>query len=139
VLELAVAVQLVAEEVREQQRARLHAARDLGQCALVDLQQAELRVARGEEGGGDPRDEVGTGAVPGEPAPAQDLRHHRRRRRLAVRGGDEGGAVGQPRGQRVDRAWIELPEQLARDRRAPARAGEAREPRRSAGGEGLDG
>ena len=45
VLELAVAVELVAEEVAEQDRARPDAAGDLRQRALVDLEQPQLGVA----------------------------------------------------------------------------------------------
>ena len=41
-LELAVAVELVAEQVAEHDRARADAPRDLGQRGLVDLEQAEL-------------------------------------------------------------------------------------------------
>ncbi len=58
-LELAVAVELVAEEVAEQERLRPDAARDLRQRRLVDLEQPELGAAGGEEGGGDPGDEIG--------------------------------------------------------------------------------
>ena len=53
VLELAVAVELVAEEVAEQERARPDPSSDLRQRALVDLEQAELRVAGGEQRRGD--------------------------------------------------------------------------------------
>src|SRR5581483_9157416 len=41
-LELTVAIELVAEQIAEAERARLQALRDLGQRALVDLEQAEL-------------------------------------------------------------------------------------------------
>jgi hypothetical protein len=44
-LELAVAVELVAEQVAEQQRLWAHAAGDLRERALVDLEQAELCIA----------------------------------------------------------------------------------------------
>ena len=50
-LELAVAVELVAEEVAEaKQRRGCSAPRDLGQRGLVDLEQAELGVAGSEAG-----------------------------------------------------------------------------------------
>ena len=125
-LELAVAVELVAEEIAEQDRPRLDAPGDLGERRLVDLEEAELRVARVEQGGGDARDEVGAGGVVGDPhARPQDLREHRRRRRLAVRRRDEHGAVRQLPGEPVDRARIELPEQLPRQRRAAAAPGDS--------------
>ena len=140
VLELAVAVELVAEEVAEQHGARPDAAHDLGQRALVHLEQAELRVALRQERGGDAGGEVRARAVPGEATSRlEDLGGHRSRRRLPVRRGDDRGAVRQPRGERVDRARIELPEQLARQRRAAARARQARELAGGAGGEGFDG
>ena len=53
-LELAVAVELVAEEVAEEERPRPDAAGDLRQRRLVDLEQPELGAVGGEEGGGDP-------------------------------------------------------------------------------------
>ena len=43
-LELAVAVELVAKQVAEADRARPHAPRDLRQRALVDLEQPQLGV-----------------------------------------------------------------------------------------------
>ena len=126
VLELAVAVELVAGEVSEQHCAGADAADDLRQRALVDLQQPELGVPLCEQGGRDARDEVRARPVPGESsAAADDLRHHRRGRRLAVRRRDDGRSLRQPRRQRVDRARIELPEQLAGNRRAAAGAGQA--------------
>ena len=140
VLELPVAVELVAEEVAEQHRARPDPANDLRQRAFVDLEQAQVGVALGEEGGGDPGDEVRAGAVPGEPAARlEDLGGHRGRRGLAVRRRDDGGAVAKPCRERVDRAGIELPEELARQRRAAARAGDPGELGGRARGQGLDG
>ena len=46
-LELAVAVELVAEQVGEQERARVELVGDARQPRLVDLEQAELAAARG--------------------------------------------------------------------------------------------
>ena len=126
VLELAVAVELVAEEVAEQHGARPHAARDLGERALVHLEQPQLGVALRQERGRHAGGEVRAGAVPGQAALRfEDLGGHGGGRRLAVGGGDDRSAVRQPRCERVDRARIELPEQLARQRRAAARAREA--------------
>ena len=99
-LELAVAVELVAEEVAEQSACGRTRRGDLGQRALVDLEQPELGAARREERGGDPGDEVRPGVVVGEPQPRpQDLRRHRRRRRLAVRRRDEHRPLRQPRSE----------------------------------------
>ena len=104
-LELAVAVELVAEEVAEEQRLRPDPAGHLGQRALVDLEQPELGVARVQERGGDAGDEVGARVVVRDPdARPQDLGDHRRGRRLAVRRRDGDRALRQPRGERVDRA-----------------------------------
>ena len=58
----------------------------------------------------------------------EDRRGERGGRRLPVRRGDEGGAERQPAREPVDRLRIELPEQLAGERRAAARPGEAGEP-----------
>ena len=120
-LELAVAVELVAEEVAEADRFRPQAPHELGQRGLVHLEQAELGVSGSEQGGGDARDEVRARRVVREPVPrAQDLGRHRGGRRLAVRGGDDRGPRRQPRGETVDRVAVELGEELARDRRAAA-------------------
>jgi hypothetical protein len=69
----------------------------------------------------------------------ENLRCHRRRRRLAVRGGDERRARGQPVGEPVDRPRIELPKQLPGNRRPAAAAGQTRQTRGRAGGEDLGG
>ncbi len=127
-LELAVAVELVAKQVAETDGARPQAPQHLRQRALVDLEQPELGAVGCEQGGGDAGDEVRAGAVVREPEPAaQDLGRHRSGGRLAVRGGDERAPGGQPRGQPVDRAGIELRQELARHGRAAARTGEARQ------------
>ena len=60
-LELAVAVELVAEEVAEADGPRLHARGDLGQGGLVDLEEPELGAPGLEQRGGDARDEVRAG------------------------------------------------------------------------------
>ena len=74
----------------------------------------------------------------GEPeARPQDLGGHRGRRRLPVRRRDDGRARRQARCEQVDRAGVELREQLARDGHARARADEAREGGDAAGGMDL--
>src|SRR5258705_5240580 len=55
-LELAIAVELVAKEVAEEERLRPDPAGHLGERALVDLEQAELGIACAQECRGDPRD-----------------------------------------------------------------------------------
>jgi hypothetical protein len=53
-LELAVPVELVAEQVSERDHPRTETLHRLGESTLVDLEQSELGVARGDEGGTDP-------------------------------------------------------------------------------------
>jgi hypothetical protein len=89
-LELAVPVELVAEEIAQADRARMHARGDLRQRTLVHLEEPELRVAGREQGGGHPRDEVRSRSVVGQPvARTEDLGSHRGGRRLPVRRRDE--------------------------------------------------
>ena len=138
-LELAVAVELVAEEVPERHRARPRALHRLRQRSLVDLEEPELGAVRAHERRCDPREEVRSRSVPRErPVRAQDPRGHRGRRRLSVGRRDERGAEREAGGQRIDRGRVELPEELARDRRATAAAGRAREAPDGAGGERLE-
>ena len=54
--------------------------------------------------------------------PTEDLRGHRRGRRLAVRRREGGGALREPRREPRDRRGIELPEELAGERRPAARS-----------------
>ena len=116
-LELAVPVELVAKKVAEQKSLRLDAACDLGQRGLVDLEEPELGAACPEQGGGDAGNEVRARIVVRHPqSRAQDLRDHRGRRRLAVGRRDEHRSLRQPACEQVDRARIELPEQLSRQR-----------------------
>ena len=104
VLELAIAIELVAEEVREADDARPCASHDLWERELVDLEQAELRVARGEQGRRDPRGQVRAGSIPREPAHGgEDRARHRHGRRLAVRRGHERDARGEAARERVER------------------------------------
>ncbi len=139
-LELPVAVELVAEEVCEQDRPGPDPAHHLGERALVDLEQAQLRVSRGEEGRGDAGDEVRARAVVREPeARAQDLGRHRRGGRLPVRRRHDRGAGGQPGGEAVDRSGVELREQLAGHGRAAAGARQPRESRDGARRDDLRG
>ncbi len=133
-LQLAVAVELVSEEVAEQQGSRSQLLDHLREPELVDLEQPELAVdpasaRRLQQRRGDPARHVRAGAVVDERDPAQleDRRDHRRRRRLAVRRGDHDRALRQPCRQRADRPRVEPHQQLARQRRAAAAPGGARE------------
>ena len=60
-------------------------------------------------------------------ARAEDLGRHRRGRRLAVRGRDDGDSGRQAGGQPVDRAGVELREELARHRHPRAAPEQPRE------------
>ena len=139
-LELAVAVELVAEEVPEADGTRAHAPEHLRESGLVHLEEAELGVPGREEGGGHPGDEVRAGVVVRQPeARAQDLGGHRGGRRLAVRRRDDRGSGRQAGRQAVDRARVELREELARHGHPRAGADEARERGDTARGTNLDG
>ena len=69
-LELAVPVELIAEEIPEADRSRPEPSQELGQCALVDLEEPELRVAGAEQRRGDARDEIRARPVVREPVAA---------------------------------------------------------------------
>jgi len=119
---------LVAKEVSERHDARAQPCHGLRQRALVDLEQPEIRPARGDESGRDPGEQVRARTVPGEAVvPAEDLRRHGRGRRLAVRRGHDRDSVRQPRGELVDRTGIDLPQRLAGNRRAASTTRDAGE------------
>ena len=134
-LQLPVAVELVAEEVPEAEDARVHERGHLRERRLVHLEQAELGAVRRQERRRDPGDEVRAGTVVGEPhAPAEDLRRHRCRRRFAVRRRERGRAPRQTPREARDRRGVELPEELARQRRPAPGTGEPGERTRGARG-----
>src|SRR6185295_8483016 len=129
VLELAVTVELVAEEVPEADSLGPDASGDVGERALVDLEEAEIGSVRGEKRGGHARDQVRPGAVVGELDPLpDDLGDHRRRGRLPVRRRDDRRAQGEAGGQFADGARIDGGEDLPRNSgsAAPASAISAR-------------
>src|SRR5262249_9932787 len=137
-LELAVSVELVAEEVAETDRTGPQPPSGLGQRGLVDLEQPELCVARGEQRRRNARDEVCSGAVVSKSElPSQNARGHCCRRRLPIRRRDERGAKTKPPAELIDGPRIKLPEQLARDGRAASGAGKARELTGSPGQQNL--
>ena len=140
VLELAVAIELVAEQVPEADGPRPGSPRDLRQRRLVHLEQAQLSAFRGQERGRHAGDEVRARPVTGQAnLRCQDLRDHRRSRRLAVRGRNEHGTERQPACQAVERIRIEGRNQLSGHRRPAAGPDEPREPCRCAGGRDPDG
>ena len=104
-LQLAVAVELVAEEVPEQTaRGRTRRATS-GSAASSTSKRPELRVARGEQGRSDPGDEVRARAVVGQANRwREDLGRHRSGRRLAVRRRDERRPLGKASREAVDGA-----------------------------------
>ncbi len=138
-LQLAVAVELVAEEVAEGEDARLQPRERLGQRGLVHLEQPELGSPRRDEGRRDPGEQVRTGPVPREASPiAEDLRRHRGRRGLAVRRREDNGALGQASRERVHRSGVELPQHLSGDGRAAPATDGTRQRAEPARGGGLE-
>ena len=140
VLELPVAVELVAKQVPEAHDTRPRAPHDLRERELVDLEQPQLGVAYGKHRRGDARREVRTGVVPGETARGgENRRGHRGRRRLPVGRRDERDPLRQPARERVECPGIELPHELPGKRRPAAAAGRAGEPADETGGGRLEG
>ena len=127
-LQLAVAVELVAEEVGQQQRARRELGHDAVQPELVDLEEPGVAVdpvgaaRRAEQHAGQAAGHVRPGAVVHEARAAvlEDRRDHRGRRRLAVRRRDHRAALRQAARELADRAGLQAHEQLARQARAAA-------------------
>ena len=138
-LELAVTVELVAEEVSEANGSRPERSGDGRKGTFVDFEEAELRAARRQEGRGDARDEVRPCAVVRKADPGrEDLRHHRRRRRLAVRRGYERRAAWQPASEASDGPRVDRGEDLPRQRRAAAPPGQPRHPAGRSGERDLE-
>jgi hypothetical protein len=125
-LELAVAVELVAEEVRQADDTRADAARHLRERALVHLEEAEVGDPRRQQRRRHPTHQIRAGAVVRHAQPgAEDLGGHGGGRRLAVRRRHERRPQRQPRGEPVDRVRVELRQELARNRGAAAPPGGA--------------
>ena len=139
-VELAVAVELVAEQIGQQQRARLQLVDDLAEPELVDLEEPCIAVARAiHERGGDATGHVRASTVVHEvrARALEDPGHHRGGRRLAVGGRDDGAAALQARSQARDGVGLQAHEQLARQRGAAA-SGAARQRAGGARGRDLD-
>jgi hypothetical protein len=140
-VELAVAVELVAEQVAEQERAGVQGGGDARQPELVDLEQSRVPVhaaaatCRREQRGRDASGHVGAGAVVDQPG-ARSLQHgrcHGGGGRLAIGRGDHDRPAREPAGQLTDRIGLEAEEHATREGgAAPApgrprhRAGELR-------------
>jgi hypothetical protein len=123
-LELPVAVELVAEEVRQQHRAGAQVGHDAVEPELVDLEEPEVALAVHERGRHAAR-HVRPGAVVDEPhaAAAEDRGHHGGRRRLAVRRADDRVALPQAPGELAHRVRLHAQQHAPGQRRAaPARA-----------------
>ena len=140
-LELAVAVELVAEEVAEADGTRPDAPQHLRQRRLVDLEEAELGAAGREEGGGDARRRGSrrSGCARAGSAGAGSRRPSRRSSSCRSSRRSTAAPGGQPGGEPVDRARVELREELARHGHSGAGADEARERGDTARGANLDG
>jgi hypothetical protein len=86
----------------------------LRQGGLVHLEQPQLGVARGHQRRGHAGDEVRPRAVVGQAQRGlENARNHRSGGGLAVGRGDDRRPLRQSCGEPVDRAWIQLPEQLS--------------------------
>ncbi len=136
-LELAVAVELVAEEVGEHDQARVELVGDARQPRLVDLEQA-LGPALLEQRGRDSPRHVGAGAVVDRRAArgGEHARDHARGRRLPVRRADDRRALGQRGAEARDRVGREAQQEPPGERRAAAAAASAAE--RSSGARERD-
>ena len=131
-LQLPVAVELVAEEVAQDDDARVEVVRDAWQPGLVHLEQAFLARLLEQRGGHAPG-HVRPGPVVhrGPFRRAEGGRDHARRGRLAVRGADDRGAVWESRAQAGDRIRRHPQQQAARQRGPAAPSTRSTQPARS--------
>ncbi len=122
-LDLAVAVELVAEEVAEHDQRRVELCRDLRQPGLVDLEQA-LAAALLEQRRGDSPGHVRAGPVMDRAAAVggEHGRQHSRRGGLAVGRADQGHVALETGAETGDRVGSEAQQQPPRQRRAAAAA-----------------
>ena len=120
-LELAVAVELVAEQVAEHDQARFQLRGDLGEPGLVDLEQALLARLLEQRRGHAPAHVRARTVVNRHAArSAQRRGQHSGGGRLAVGGADDHGAALQPRAESRDRIRRQAQQQAAGQRRAAA-------------------
>ena len=120
-LQLPVAIELVAEQVAEHDQARLELGRHPGQPGLVHLEQALLARLLEQRGRHAPA-HVRAGAVVNRYAARRPQRRgeHPGGGRLAVGGADDHGAAGQPRAEPRDRIRRQAQQQAAGQRCAAA-------------------
>ena len=96
-LELAVAVELIAEQVPEAEHPRCQRRRHRLERGLVDLEDAQIGAAAREQCRRDAGGEVRAGGVPAQPPLGlEHRRQHLRGRGLAVRRRDHNGSAGDP-------------------------------------------
>ncbi|HWY90849.1 MAG TPA: hypothetical protein VNY31_09285 [Solirubrobacteraceae bacterium] len=128
-LELAVTVELVAEQVRQQHRPQSAQLRgNRLQPQLVDLEQAQLardpstRASGGQQRRGDSARHVRARLVVHQldTVALEDRRRHRGCRRLAVRRGHEHTSLIQAQCERAERVRLQRQQQPAGDARRPA-------------------
>ncbi len=132
-LQLAVAVELVAEQVAEQDRPRMRAAGRPVKPELVDLEQAELAADRAARPGR--REQASTrrrrpcwrrpGCGRASARPVEGSPRHRRCRGLAVGRRDHRVAPSQAAGEPFDRIGLQPRQQLSRQAGAAAATGAA--------------
>ena len=129
VLELSVAVELVAEQVPEADRPGPDTARDLRQRGLVHLEEPQLRVPGGQEGGGDPGDEIRARSVVSEAQPRARGSPRPSPRSSSSRSSPRSSAepMRKSRGKPVERVRVERGQHLARHGRSSAGADQPRE------------
>ena len=115
-LELAIAIQLVAEEVRDQDHPRIERGRDARKPELVDFEDADLCAfapATRQQRGRDAAGHVGAGEVVDarNPGAREDRAGQRRGRGLAVGRGDRHATAGQLAREPADRGRLESQQQ----------------------------
>ena len=138
-LELAVAIELVAKEISETDDSGRSPPRDLRQGSLVHLEQAELGAPGGEQRRRDTGHEIRAGRIVGQAhTRREDLPGHGRRGRLAVRRGHEHATEREAARKAVEGGRIENRDHLSRNSRAAPGAEEPREARRGPGGRDPD-
>ena len=120
-LQLTVAVELVAEQVRHDDGPRRDFLDEPGQARLIDFEQPNIRVQPAgpartiHHRRGHPKDQVGAGLV-GDGPPTlrlEDVPQERRRRRLSIRAGDHDRALIERPGQGGQNPRIHPPRDIA--------------------------
>ena len=142
-VDLEVAVELVAEQVRDHQNLRRQTREDARDGGLIELEHADVTAELtapgrvGHQRGDDPAVQIRARAVVhGLPSrQAHDVRQHSRGRRLPVRAGDADHTMRERGGEPRDRIRIDRERHQARKRRGPAAEQLQSGARRLAGGD----